>query len=510
MRQLLLLAAMAASVHVSAQKYTPVTGTTCGVDYARPCSGGMIPDGYSYTDYGSGTYYLVDPFPMDVHGTDGTTRNEIYSVGIEVGATPNRSYFIRRNASTGQITQIIQWSNFGQQAGTRAVTYDNTNDRLFIAGVEATSNVSGSYNGYFKSFSYTLNLFNNTYYLPLASAVPVDILVDPAGDVYVLCHRNGLNSGFIVYKYTFNGILLGTLSSASSITGFSTASPWSMEYDNNFNNIYICGNLGSAGFICGIDQSLSVLGTGTDVSSSAGYTSIDMDNNGNLFAVGSASSPGGNYASWAEWDVSTSSYSINYTGSEPTAGIIADILIDPNNRHTVLVNDKITEITSSNMLDMITNAGTLPTGVGPYLGHLHRNVTDGNYVVSGLGLGVGGPNWPTEYVAKFNYTGGPTGPLGGNPWSGYENKSTTSVSSLDKDNSIVLHPNPTTNRLSIDLKNNNADNYRIINNMGQMVSKGYMLAPRATIDVSMLQPGQYYLQLLNNTQTINTQTFTKQ
>ncbi len=509
MRQLLLLAAMAASVHVSAQKFsTAPGGTTCATGFARPCSGGTIPDGYSYTDDGSGTYYLQDPLPLDVHGTDGPTRNEIYTVGYEFGTT-YQAYFTRRDATTGQITQMLKWGPYGQDAIARAVTYDNNNDRLYIVGVEAVSNVTPP-QGYLKRFNYTPpGSFSSTYYFPNTLAGPVDVLVDGNGDVYVLCIQNG--GGFLVYKYTFNGILLSTLSS-SSITGFSTAQPWEMEYDNT-GNIYICGKLGTSAFICGIDQSLTVLGTGTDATSSAGYTAIEIDNSGNLFAVGGASSPGGINASWAEWDVNSGTYSINYTGTEPTAGSIYDVLIDPNNRHTVLVDDKITEITATNTLDLLTNHGTLPSFMGAvYFGNMHRNVTDGSYLVCALNNNVSGPPpfYPREYVAKFNYPGGPTGSLGANPWIGYENKSTTAISSLEKDNSIVLHPNPAANRLSIDLKGNDADNYRIINNMGQMVSRGYMLAPRATIDVSMLQPGQYYLQLLNNTQTVNTQTFTKQ
>lgn len=497
MRQLLLLAAMAASVHVSAQKFTPQGGGTCGVNYGWPCPFSSIPTGYSYSDYGSGTYYLDDPLPMDVHGPDGSTRNEIYTVGIEAAASPDRAYFMRRNATTGQITQLITWGPLtpgGTDAGNAAVTYDNNNDRLFVLGAYF---IPGGTQVYFRRFNYTTNSFLFTCYLPTTIALSaLDMAVDGNGDVYILCGKIG-TSGFMIYKYTFNGTTLGSLNS-TSISGLSTPYAKKFEYDNNTGNLYICGRDGSAGFICGINASLSVLGVGTDANSTWGYTDIDFDNNGYLFAVGSD----GNYPSWAEWDVST--YTTNYTGTSSTMANISEILIDPNDRHIVLADQYITYIDlAAGDIHYGSDVGTLPTTVSPQYSKLHRDATDGDILVCGLNPSTF-PVYPTEYVARYNYTGGPTS------WSGYENKSTTSVSSLDKDNSIVLHPNPTTNRLSIDLKNNNADNYRIINNMGQMVSKGYMLAPRATIDVSMLQPGQYYLQLLNNTQTINTQTFTKQ
>lgn len=512
MRQLLLLAAMAASVHVSAQKFTPVTTGACWptqTGFDRVCSG-VSPSGFSHSDYGSGTYWLEDPYPTDVQVTSGGTRREIYSIGVELSTSPRSTYFMRRNAITGQIIQVIKNTAPGSYDATnRAITYDAANDRLYVGGTNVTATGSQAY---IKRFNYATNSFTLIINLPtsLGTLALSDVLVDNGGNIYALCY-NTSGGGFIVFKYNSAAGLTGTLNS-SSISGLTGAVPSKFEYDDATGNIYICGrtsfSFGSA-FICGITTSLAVLGSGTDANSDRGYEDIDFDNNGNLFAIGHQNNSGNVLPTWAEWDVST--YTTNFTGTDVVniGGGLRDLLIDPNGRYVIAYNDYITYLDlATNQVHLGTDAANLGMN-GVFT--LHRDINDGSFVICGLGNGFGsGPFYPTEYVAKYNYSGGPTDPLGANPWIGYENKSTTSISALEKDNSIVLHPNPATNRLSIDLKGNDANNYRIINNMGQMVSKGYMLAQRATIDVSMLQPGQYYLQLLNNTQAISTQTFTKQ
>lgn len=498
MRQLLLLAAMAASVHVSAQKFNVVKTGTCGTTgYGWPCTGATTPTGFSYSDPNvSDTYYINDGVTTAVFGDNGDGKH--YAAGnYVVSGTQLNSWYMQRDATTGQPTYIARWDDgvtFGypsSDCGIRDITVNASANRAYILGYFGTGAPSAMRN-YLRCINTTTGA---VVWQTLISATAglyaaVDLLVDNSGNIHVLAN-DLVSGGFVVRLYSPAGFP-STMFMSSSGSSLSFPTAFNFDIENSSGNIYICGQTGSQGFVMGLTSSYLLLDEQTDANATSGYRDLDFESSGDLFVMGY----NGTNTMWQKWDVTSTPFTtIGLGGTSTSVDFPRKLIIDPNGRHTILAQGPIT----GNSVTHITTDVDWTTDYYGFnvWGAIHKDNNGDIILGSTDALNL-------QYITRLNYTGGPTS------WTNYENKSTTSVSSLEKDNSIVLHPNPATNRLSIDLKNNDANNYRIINSMGQMVSKGYMLAPRATIDVSMLQSGQYYLQLLNNTQTINTQTFTKQ
>jgi hypothetical protein len=83
----------------------------------------------------------------------------------------------------------------------------------------------------------------------------------------------------------------------------------------------------------------------------------------------------------------------------------------------------------------------------------------------------------------------------------------SSVASIEKNNSVMVYPNPATNKITINLKSITAENaeYKIMNVNGQVVADGKFAGnnTQKDIDLSTFTPGIYNLQVVLSTTVIN-------
>jgi len=75
----------------------------------------------------------------------------------------------------------------------------------------------------------------------------------------------------------------------------------------------------------------------------------------------------------------------------------------------------------------------------------------------------------------------------------------SSINSLDKklpqQNYIQIYPNPVSNKLQIDIKNQEQRfSYKILNNLGQTIQVGTLKHGQNSISTNLLEAGIYYLQ----------------
>jgi hypothetical protein len=70
-----------------------------------------------------------------------------------------------------------------------------------------------------------------------------------------------------------------------------------------------------------------------------------------------------------------------------------------------------------------------------------------------------------------------------------------SVAGTEAQAEFAVYPNPTTDRLTVDLPAAGGRTYRVINALGQVLAQGAAYAANASVDVRRLAAGTYFLEL---------------
>jgi hypothetical protein len=493
MKKLLFVALAALSLDVSAQPFNLVTGT-CGLAYGRPCT--TLANGYSYSDIGSGTYYLPSGDVTDVHGSL-SGSNVHYMLGHYDNSGDMDLFYMKKDMVNGTILDFLS-IDANTQALSQMGLKDDAGMKMTIDESNQLAYLTGSYSSGGGSTSYLICLNNINTSASIAWAITLndevlDVSLDGNGNVVVL-EQVGYGGGcyFVLEEFDNTGSYQTSFSGVSYVSAQQIARR--MVYDNSTGNFYVCGYDNGAGFVFGVDNSLSYINHGLDYTFS-GYAAIDMDPTNNEVVVVGTSVSG---SAWASWDVSGMSYYVAYSGQSTTsADNMIDLLVDPNGQYIVIAIKVVSSVPERYLtyVDKAANGGLGDVHYGGSSYHFVNNPSgilatclhkddDGHVVVGGIDVG-------NDAVWTARFTDGAL-----SSWTNYKNK-TTGIRAISSNDDIVLSPNPVKNELAIQATIKNISEYRIMNTMGQIVSSGTLSGDKTNsiLDMSKLAKGNYYLQL---------------